>query len=278
MQKPQFSGEPIRVVGSEWDVYFETALVMLAQIRRNCEANKPTAMIVPVGPIEQYAILARLVNEQSLSLQNVHFFNMDEYLTDERHSVPAEHPMSFHRKMDEQFYSRVNPELIMPANQRHFPSPGYEAEFDALLDSLGGADLCVGGLGINGHIAFNEPPEDTEAITVEEFAALGTRVLPISRETRTVNSIGYQRGDLRGMPSWCITIGMKQILASRSIFIALNREWQHGILRHVLFDAVQPQIPATLLRLHPNVQFCTSERIAQGLDLGKYTANNNREA
>ena len=265
MQDGRFSGESIHVVRSEWDVYFETALAMLRQIKQNRAARKPTVMIVPVGPIEQYAILARLINEQSLPLHDVSFFNMDEYLADNMLRVPLEHPMSFRRRMDEEFYSRVNPDLVMPETQRHFPEPGREAEFDGLLDSLGGADLCVGGLGINGHIAFNEPPEEGGAMTVKEFASLGTRVLPISRETRTVNAIGYQRGDLREMPQLCITIGMKQILSSRSIFIALNRDWQHGILRHVLFDTIQPQIPATLLRLHSDVHFCTTERIAQGI-------------
>lgn len=265
MDKQLSLGSSFRIVPSEWDVYFETALVMLSQIMKNRSVGKPTVMIIPVGPTDQYPILARLVNELSLPLQDVHLFNMDEYLTDPNHVISKDHVMSFHRRMDVEFYSLVRPELAVPENQRHFPKPGHELEYDALLDSLGGADLCVGGLGINGHIAFNEPPEPNDPITADIFASLGTRVLPISRETRTINAYGYQRGDLLGMPEWCITIGMKQILASRSIFIALNREWQHGILRHVLFDQVQPQIPATLLQTHPDVHYCATERIAQGL-------------
>ena len=93
----------------------------------------------------------------------------------------------------------------------------------------------------------------------------GRLVLPISRETRTINAYGYQRGDIRGMPEYCITIGMKQILASRSVYIALNRDWQHGIAKHVFDDPVQPQIPATLLRGRPNVLFCAPEGIGSGL-------------
>lgn len=265
MDKQLSFGSSFRTVPSEWDVYFETALTMLSQIMKNRSIGKPTVMIIPVGPTDQYPILARLVNELSLPLHDVHLFNMDEYLTDPHHVIPKVHAMSFHRRMDMEFYSRVKPELAIPENQRYFPKPGHELEYDALLGSLGGADLCVGGLGINGHLAFNEPPEAGDPITTDMFASLGTRVLPISRETRTINAYGYQRGDLLGMPDWCITIGMKQILASRSIFIALNREWQHGILRHVLFDQVQPQIPATLLQTHPDVRYCATERIAQGL-------------
>ena len=125
--------------------------------------------------------------------------------------------------------------------------------------------MCLGGLGINGHIAFNEPPEPGVTVAVEEFANLPTRALPISRETKTINAYGYQRGDLRGMPEWCITIGMKQILQAKRIYIALNRPWQHGIVKHVLFDEVQSAIPASLLQNHNNVEFCAMEEISKGL-------------
>ena len=102
-------------------------------------------------------------------------------------------------------------------------------------------------------------------MTAETFAALNTRVLPITRETRTVNAIGYQRGDIRGMPEWCITVGMRQILASKAIYIALNREWQHGIAKHVLHDPPQAAIPSSLLQNHPCVTFCAPESIGMGL-------------
>ena len=111
----------------------------------------------------------------------------------------------------------------------------------------------------------DEPPEPGEEMTVDEFAALNTRVLPISRETRTINAYGYQRGDIRGMPEYCITIGMRQILSARSIYIALNRDWQHGIARHVFSDPIQPQIPASLLRRNPQVCFCAPQSIGAGL-------------
>lgn len=67
------------------------------------------------------------------------------------------------------------------------------------------------------------------------------------------------------MPEWCITIGMKQILAARKIYIALNRDWQHGIVKHVLRDKPCAQIPASLLQGHQNVEFVAYEGIARGL-------------
>ena len=254
-----------KTVQSEWDVYFDMALVMLDEIIKNNTAGKSAVMIVPVGPTEQYPILAKMVNHLNISLRNVHFFNMDEYMITPTQCIDKDHFMSFHKRMNTEFYSRVRPELIMPEVQRHFPMPGREMEYDKMIEELGGVDLCLGGLGINGHIAFNEATEADDPMTAEEFAELETRVLPITRETKTINAFGYQRGDLRGMPEWCITIGMKQILASRSIYIALNRPWQHGIVKHVLFDKVQPQIPATLLQNHPKVWFCSTQEISDGL-------------
>lgn len=259
------SGIRFKTVSGEQEVYLDMALAMLEEILRGNRLNKPTVMIVPVGPTGQYPILAELVNRLEVSLHNVHFFNMDEYLLSPTQALAQDHPMSFHARMRKDFYDQLRPDLAMPPSQRHFPQPGREAEFDRLLQDLGGADLCLGGLGINGHIAFNEAAEPGDPITAEAFAALVTRVLPISRETRAINAYGYQRGDLRGMPDYCITIGMKQILASRAVYIALNREWQHGIAKHALFDPVQPQIPATLLQRHPNVLFCATQSIAQGL-------------
>lgn len=254
-----------KVVEDEWGVYFDMALTMLEEIITNNQKNKPTVMIVPVGPTQQYPVLAEMVNRLGVSLKNVHFFNMDEYMYTPAEVIPADDPMSFFGRMKREFYDRVNPELVMPEEQRHFPKPGKEQEYDALIEQLGGVDLCLGGLGINGHVAFNEAVEAEDTITADEFAALGTRVLPISRETRTINAYGYQRGDLRGMPEWCITIGMKQIIAARKIYIALNRPWQNGPFKHALFGKEQPQLPASLLRRNPQLTYCLTKEIAQGV-------------
>jgi glucosamine-6-phosphate deaminase len=261
----KISNITFKTVPTEWDVYFDMALVMLDEIMKNNAAGKKTVMIVPVGPTNQYPILARLVNQLRVSLKDVWFFNMDEYMLTPDTCIDFGDKMSFHKRMQDEFYSRVDEALLMPPEQRNFPMPGHEAEYDALIESLGGVDLCLGGLGINGHIAFNEPPEKDECISAEEYAALGTRVLPISRETQTINAYGYQRGDLRGMPTWCITVGMKPILNARKIYIALNRDWQHGIVKHVLYDTPTASIPMSLLQNHKNTTFCAYESLANGL-------------
>lgn len=259
------NGILFKTVAKEWEVYFDMALTMLDEIMKNNALGKRTVMIVPVGPTDQYPILARLVNQLRVSLKNVWFFNMDEYMTSPTEMISPTHPLSFRKRMNDEFYSRVDKDLIMPEKQRLFPCVGKEKEYDDLLGKFGGADICLGGLGINGHVAFNEPPEENDTITADDFAALPTRVLPVSRETKTINAFGYQRGDLRGMPEWCVTIGMKQILSAKKIYIALNRDWQHGIVKHVLFDKPQAAIPASLMQGKENVTFCAYESIAQGL-------------
>ncbi len=263
----KINGIYLKSVNTEYDVYFDMALRMLEEIIKNNNEKKKTVMIVPVGPTNQYPILAELVNRLGVSLKNVHFFNMDEYMLSETESVSHDDPLSFFGRMKREFYDLIREDLVMPESQRHFPTPGKEEEYDRLIEELGGVDLCLGGLGINGHIAFNEPPEADDPVSADDFSKLGTRVLPISRETKTINAYGYNKGDLKGMPQWCITIGMKQILASRKVYIALNRPWQVGPLKHALLDDETALLPASLLRRCPNVTFCGYREVIDEIKL-----------
>lgn len=90
------NGVSCRVVEKEWDVYFDMALTMFEEIVKNNQAGKPSVFIVPVGPTDQYPILAKLINSQRVSLKNVHFFNMDEYLVSPTQWISEDDPMSFH--------------------------------------------------------------------------------------------------------------------------------------------------------------------------------------
>lgn len=256
-----------KVVDTEYEVYFDMALAMLEEIIAHNEKGEKTVMIVPVGPTQQYPILADMVNRLNVSLKNVHFFNMDEYMLNPECTVTHDDPLSFWGRMKREFYDRVRPELVMPESQRHFPEPGHEEEYDRMIADLGGVDMCFGGLGINGHVAFNEPPEADRPMTADEFAALGTRVLPISRETKTINAYGYNRGDLMGMPQWCVTVGMKQILCAKKVYIALNRPWQNGPFKHALLDEQTSHIPASLLRRCPQVTYCGTAEVMTGIVL-----------
>ena len=255
----------LKVLKTDADVNLDMALDMLGVINENNNAGKKTVFIVPVGPTKQYPILAAMVNKLNISLKNVWFFNMDEYMTSPDTAISPQHFLSFHKRMNGEFYSLVREDLIMPASQRLFPVPGKEKGYDALLESLGGADVCYGGVGINGHIAFNEATEQDDPTTAEEFAARGTRVLPITRETIAINGAAYMRGDIAAMPKWCITIGMKQILMSKRVYLSLGAAWHPGILKRILTEEPTPHIPSTLLQKHGNVMFCTNEEITKGM-------------
>lgn len=201
---------PYRLVETEEKKYEEMGRIMADCIEKN--HGKQTVIILPVGPIGQYKYLAKEINERGLSLKNCYFINMDEYLDDSDRPIPKDDPLSFHGIMDRVLYSQINPELIMPESQRLFPEPGHEKETDDLIDSFGKVDCCLTGVGINGHIAFNEPAPPEENITDMEFGELGTRCLNISRETIVNNGANKIRGALDIFPRRCVTLGMRQLM------------------------------------------------------------------
>ena len=125
-----------KTVAKEWDVYFDMALVMLDEIMKNNAAGKRTVMIVPVGPTDQYPILARMVNQLRVSLKDVWFFNMDEYLISPTEELDRNDRLSFHKRMNDEFYLRIDKELVMPESQRLFPEVGKEKEYDELIATL----------------------------------------------------------------------------------------------------------------------------------------------
>ena len=90
-------------------------------------------------------------------------------------------------------YGKIDPELLMPEEQRVFPDPGDLGRIPALIEQLGGVDIAFGGIGITGHLAFNEPQPE---LTPEQFAQLPTRVLDIHPETRATNCVGDLGGAL----------------------------------------------------------------------------------
>lgn len=256
----------IRILGDMTSIAQDFALVLKQEILAAQAAGRGGTFIVPVGPVDQFPLLARMVNEQRLSLRDVVFINMDEYLTDDDAWVPADHPLSFRGYMERAFYGLLDPSLAPPPEHCVFPDPHYCGAVQRLIQERGGVDVTFGGIGINGHIAFNEPPEPGETISVDAFAALPTRVLSLSRETRTINSVTVG-GGIEIVPHRCVTVGVKEILASRKLRFYCNRPWQSAVVRRVLHGPVTPACPASLLRLHPNALLTVAEYVAQPPDI-----------
>jgi hypothetical protein len=250
---------PILKLGDSAEVFYELAMIMIREIRKNNEAGRQTVFICPVGPVGQYPIFVRLVNQEKVSLKNVWFFNMDEYLQENGEWIDSEHILSFRGFMARQVYDRIAPELVMPREQRVFPQPDQPEKTDERLKALGGADICIGGIGINGHLAFNEA---SETLTVEEFAKLPTRVLTISPETRAINGAGSLGGAIDAMPKNCVTLGMKEILSAKRIVLAVFRDWHRAVIRQAAYGEVTAHFPASLVQRHPNALILTNENAA----------------
>lgn len=223
--------------------------------------GRGATLIVPVGPVDQFAILAHKINSLGLPCRNVVFINMDEYLTDDDHWVPTDHPLSFRGYMDRAFYQLLEPALAPPPENRVFPDPQNPTAIQQLIQSRGGVDACFGGMGINGHLAFNEPPEPGEQMSVEEFAALPTRVLTLARETRTINSVTVG-GEAAVVPKRAVTVGMKEILDARRLRFYCNRPWQSAVIRRALHGPLTPACPASFLRQHPDASVTLADYVA----------------
>jgi glucosamine-6-phosphate deaminase len=230
-------------------------------IRRAADQGRGATLIIPVGPVDQFPVLADLVNRERLSLQETVFINMDEYLTDDDRWLPVEHPLSFRGFMGRKFYDLLDADLPPPPEQRVFPDPADPDAIGRLIAERGGVDACFGGIGINGHMAFNEPPEPGETMDVEEFAALPTRVLSLSRETRTINA-NTVGGSIDVVPRRCITVGMREILAARAVRFYCNRPWQSAVVRKVLHGPVSAECPASLLRTHADAELTITQQVA----------------
>lgn len=251
---------PVLKLGDSGEVFYELALEMVNTIKEHNAKGEKTVFICPVGPVGQYPIFVRLVNRDRVSLANCWFINMDEYLTDEGEWIDKESPLSFRGFMERTVYSKVDPELLMPEEQRVFPDPHDTEKVQRVIEQLGGVDIAFGGIGINGHLAFNEPQDE---LTAEEFAALNTRVLTISRETRTTNAIGDLNGAVDAMPRKCITIGMAQILGARKIRLGVFRDWHRSVVRQAAYGQVSAHFPATLIQNHPDAMIITNANAAQ---------------
>lgn len=251
---------PLRIVETDIDLYWQIALELYLTIEGSTLRGDGCAMILPVGPVFQYRRFVELLERRPLDLSRVHLFFMDEYLTDPKTPIPESDPLSFRGFIRRELIEPLG--SLLPASHVVFPDPADPSAYDERLESLGGPELCVAGVGINGHVAFNEPPQPEVPLAAEEFSRLGTRVVELSRETLTINSNTAMGGAFERIPRLAVTVGMKQILSASRIGIYLNRPWQRAVLRKLLFGDVTSTFPVSLLRGHSDVQIVATEDVA----------------
>ncbi|MCX6910674.1 MAG: glucosamine-6-phosphate isomerase [Verrucomicrobia bacterium] len=252
----------VRVLGDMASIGRDVAEAMHREILNARAEGRGATLIVPVGPVEQFPLLAQMINEERINCRDVVLINMDEYLTDDDRFIPADHPLSFRGFMDRLFYDRLDPTLAPLPETRVFPDPQNPAAVPRLIEKRGGVDACFGGIGINGHFAFNEPPEPGVTMSVEEFAALPTRVLSLTRETRTINSVTVG-GEITVIPHRAVTVGVKECLGARRLRLYCNRVWQSAVVRRALHGPITAACPASLMRLHPDAVLTVADYVAQ---------------
>ena len=229
-------------------VIFADAMAHLAKGRRyNLGLATGNTMV------DLYDMLAAKLNAARADLSMLFTWNLDEYSADGKCAVPHNHPLSYWKYMHEMLFSKFDPALGFREANAHFPDPASPETYDPAIAAAGGLDLQLLGIGFNGHIAFNEPMREDE-ISVEAFAKLPTRVLPLSEETIEQNTKVTAGGDSSLVPRYAATMGMAPILAAKKCLLLACFAEQTAPLNAIIArnGAPTPFLPASYLWRHPD--------------------------
>ncbi len=236
------------------EVYDYLAEEMVKEFAKAAKGKKIVNFIMPVGPTQPYRLMAEKINYRNLSLKNVRFFFMDEYDDDEKDElIPMTNPLSFRGQIGPLLFNRIRPDLLMPEDQIIFPSPENIAKLPEMIRQAGGIEVCYGGIGIHGHVAFNEPEPGV--------AESNPRILNINEFTRTIDSTRHPGvgGNLVNFPRRAITMGMKQCLEAKKMLLMTRNDipgfnWANTCLRIAALGMPGEDYPVTLARFHRNLR------------------------
>ncbi|MDB5210596.1 MAG: nagB [Sediminibacterium sp.] len=223
-------------------------------IREKQSQNEPCVLGMATGgtPIYLYAELVRMHREEGLSFKNVITFNLDEYYPIEKDAF-----QSYWSFMHRHLFDHVD---IDPANI-HIPNGAwpkdeikkYCAEYEAELESAGGADLQLLGIGLNGHIGFNEPGSSI-------FSK--TRLVNLDNTTRIANT--YEFENISKVPRLAVTMGISNILKAKRILL-MGWGQKAAIIARSVEGNVSEQVPASILQQHNDCTFIVDEPAAAEL-------------
>jgi glucosamine-6-phosphate deaminase len=219
------------------------------------EEEPSTVLMLPTGitPLGMYRRLVEMHRSGGLSFANATFFNLDEYF-----GLAPDHEASYHVYMKEHFYGQIDADparVFVPDGT----APDPEAEclrYEAAIRDAGGIDVCVLGIGRNGHIGFNEPgaPFDSR-----------TRVVELSESTRKINASDFEADRA---PERAITAGMATIFESKSVLLLASGTNKAGAVAAAVEDDVSESLPASMLRSHPSAVLFLDEAAASDLGHG----------
>ena len=253
------AGDHLRIMPDLDALHRHFAESIATEIRIHNERGLPTKLILPVGPVGQYPLLAEIVNRDRISLKQCWFFMMDEHCDDDGVELPDDHPLSFRRALHEQFVRHVAPELMVPPDQLIFPGHRNVHTLKEQIAALGGIDTTYGGIGIHGHIAYNEPEPNVRESD--------PRLVGLNDFTRTINAMRAEiGGNLENYPRHGLTLGMRQLLGARRIRLycrnGLALDWANTVLRLALFGEPGDDYPVTYIRDHDDYVVATDEQTA----------------
>lgn len=236
------------------------ALRIVSVIEKNNMSGKPTHLGLATGKtmILLYSLLADMLNERRVDLTQLHTYNLDEYMYDDKCLLDITHPLSYRRYMMENLFQSFKPDRGFDTRNINFPDPDCPEDYDRLIADMGGLDFQLLGIGFNGHIAFNEPISE-ELISVEDFAQLPTRIVGLKELTIKTNAGLTANGNIAEVPVKAITMGMKSILEAGEIMLLACFEEQKRPLAEIRCGRVTPYLPASYLLKHNNSTIVVSK-------------------
>ena len=247
--------EKDQLKGSVW-----AAKYIVSKIKEKAAVtDKPFVLGLPTGgtPIGTYQELIRMYKAGDVSFKNVITFNMDEYV-----GLPEEHPESYHSFMAKNFFDHVDvpKENINILNGN---APDLEAEcasYEAKIVAAGGIDLFMGGVGEDGHLAFNEP-----------FSSLvsRTRIKTLTYDTILVNSRFFD-GDISKVPTTALTVGVGTVLSAKEVLVLAFGHKKAAALRAAIEGAYSHTCTLSALQAHPHGIIVADELAVGELKVNTY--------
>ncbi len=241
----QRAGDRLVVCETLDALHWRFAMDAAALIRGANRSRTPVCLLLPVGPQGQYPLLADMINRDGLSLADSWLFFMDEYCDEEGRALPPEHPLSFRGAAQRAFFSRLRGASGLRMEQVLFPDETTIDRYAQLIRNVGGLDCCFGGIGIHGHLAFNEPEPGVKR--------KGSRRVRLNDFTVTMNAIrAGVGGNIECFPRHALTVGMREILSARQLRLYCRNgmacDWANTVLRLALFGTPGDDYPVTHIR------------------------------
>lgn len=240
---------------SQWAADYVVARINAA----NPTAQRPFVLGLPTGssPLGMYKALVEANKAGRVSFEHVVTFNMDEYI-----GLPEGHPESYHSFMWNNFFSHIDIKKenvhILNGNAE---DPFVECQaYEQAIKEAGGIDLFLGGIGPDGHIAFNEPGSSLTS---------RTRVKTLTTDTIIANSRFFE-GDVNKVPKTAMTVGVGTVMDAREVLILVNGHAKARALQQAVEGAVSQMWTITALQLHPHGIIVADEAACAELKVGTY--------